>query len=504
MIAPRMAGPMKVLESVIQDLPDGLMISDRDGEILCFNAAAQRILGLQALDVGPDCRTQVYGCHLPDTVTPFPADQLPLAQALQGNVVTDVEIFIRNQHVPNGVWISSSAAPWRDGDDGVSGAVVVFRDITRQKRSLETVERLSSAVEQTADAVIITDMKGTITYVNPGFEQMTGYSREEAVGQTPRLLKSGKHDARFYRALWDTVIGGGVFRGTLLNKKKGGQVFHAEQTISPVKGSDGRHAFLVSVLKDVTDRLRNEQLQVEMEVARQVQQRLYPKSAPRLPGFDIAGAAYPAETMCGDLFDFFPMPGDSLGLTVADVCGHGIGPSLLMAQTRAYLRSLALSCFDVGELLRRLNEILVVDSDVKDYVTLLAARLDPRARTLVYASAGHVSGYVLGRDGEVRDRLDSTGIPLGMFEGQRFPSSRTLSLEPDETVILLTDGIAEVGELEGNAFGTGRLLRFIKEHRTESASRIVEGLYRAAKRFQTEGPQIDDMTIVICKVEPES
>jgi PAS domain S-box-containing protein len=169
---------------------------------------------------------------------------------------------------------------------------------------------------------------------------MTGYSREEAVGGTPHLLKSGKHETRFYQDLWKTVLDGRVFSGSLINRKKGGQLFHAAQTISPVRGSDGRHAFLASVQKDITERLQNEQLQVEMNVARQVQDRLYPKSAPRLPGFDIAGAAFPAATMCGDLFDFFPMPGGCLGLAVADVCGHGIGPSLLMAQARAYCRAL--------------------------------------------------------------------------------------------------------------------------------------------------------------------
>jgi serine phosphatase RsbU (regulator of sigma subunit) len=255
------------------------------------------------------------------------------------------------------------------------------------------------------------------------------------------------------------------------------------------------------VLKDVTERLRNEQLQVEMDVAQEVQQRLYPKSAPRLPGFDIAGAAFPAATLCGDLFDFLPMPGDCLGLVVADVCGHGLGPSLLMAQARAYLRSLALSCFDAGELLRRLNEILVVDSDVKDYLTLLIARLDPRARTLAYASAGHSTGYLLDRGGEVRERLQSTGIPLGMFAGRDFPSGPTLSLEPGETVILLTDGITEIGELDGNAFGEDRLLKFVKDHRHDSASHIVQGLYGAARTFETKRPQTDDMTVVICKVE---
>jgi sigma-B regulation protein RsbU (phosphoserine phosphatase) len=486
---------------VIRDLPEGLMISDRNGRILCFNAAAQRILGLDALDVGPDDRTWVYGCRLPDAVTPFPPDRLPLARALRGEVVTDVEIFVHSEHVPAGVWISASAAPWRDEDGMVSGGVVLFRDVTGQKRSLENTERLSSAVEQTADAVIITDMKGTIEYVNPGFEQMTGYTSGEAVGRTPRLLKSGKHDARFYQDLWSTVLGGGVFRGTLANRKKGGQLFHAEQTISPVRGSDGQNAFLVSVLKDITERLRNEQLQVEMDVARQVQQRLYPKSAPRLPGFDIAGAAFPAATMCGDLFDFLPMPGDCLGLAVADVCGHGLGPSLLMAQARAYLRSLALSCFDVGELLRRLNEILVVDSEARDYLTLLVARLDPRGRTLAYASAGHVTGYLLDRDGEVRERLESTGIPLGMFARRGFRSGPTLSLKRDETVVLFTDGLTEIGELDGNAFGADRMLEFVKNHRHDSASNIVQGLYRAAKKSEVKGPRTDDITVVICKVD---
>jgi sigma-B regulation protein RsbU (phosphoserine phosphatase) len=195
------------------------------------------------------------------------------------------------------------------------------------------------------------------------------------------------------------------------------------------------------------------------------------------------------------------MPGDCLGLAVADVCGHGLGPSLLMAQARAYLRSLALSCFDVGELLRRLNEILVVDSDVRDYLTLLVARLDSRGRTLSYASAGHVTGYLLDRGGDVRERLESTGIPLGMFAGRGFRSGPTLSLERDETVVLVTDGITETGELDGNAFGADRMLEFVKNHRHDSASDIAQGLYRAAKSFEIKGPQTDDVTVVICKVE---
>jgi PAS domain S-box-containing protein len=154
------------VEFVMHELPVGIMVSDAEGRIVSFNASAQRILGCEAFDVGQDDRTRAYGYHVADTVTPFPADRLPLTRALRGEIVTDVEIFVRNENVSSGVWISASAAPWRNEDGGVSGAVVVLRDITSQKETLEKIERLSSAVEQTADAVIITDMKGTITYVN--------------------------------------------------------------------------------------------------------------------------------------------------------------------------------------------------------------------------------------------------------------------------------------------------------------------------------------------------
>jgi sigma-B regulation protein RsbU (phosphoserine phosphatase) len=135
-------------------------------------------------------------------------------------------------------------------------------------------------------------------------------------------------------------------------------------------------------------------------------------------------------------------------------------------------------------------------------MTLLLTRLDPRARTLAYASAGHVTGYVLDRSGEVREELKSTGIPLGMFAEHAFPSGPTLSLEPDEIVVLFTDGVTEAGESHGGAFGADRLLDFIRSHRHDPASRIAEDLCQTAQSLQDDTPQIDDMTVVICKVEP--
>lgn len=498
------APPPLLFESMIRELPVGVMACDERGEIVWFNAAAQRILGLEALGVGPEERARAFGCRQPETFAHLASDRMPLARALQGEVVADLEILLRNEQVPFGAWIRASAAPWRDEERGVSGGVVVFREVTGEKRSLEDTELRSNALEQTADAVLITDIDGVISYVNRGFERMTGYSRAEAVGATPSLLRSGVHDGRFYADLWRTVLGGEVFTGTLVNRRKDGELFHAAQTISPVRGSDGRLAHLVSVLKDITESLRHEHLEIEMEVARQVQQRLYPRGAPRLPGFDLAGAAFPASTMCGDLFDYFPMPGGCVGLAVADVCGHGIGPALLMAQARAYLRCFASSTCDVGEILHRLNETLVVDSDQRDYLTLVLVRLDPRQRTLSYASAGHVTGYLFDRAGEVRERLASTGMPLGLFGGRGYGSSTILSLDPGETLVLTSDGITECGEAAGEAFGAKGLVDFVRGHRAESAESLVAGLHRAALDHCAGSAPTDDMTILICKAEETS
>jgi PAS domain S-box-containing protein len=312
----------KVLESVIECLPDGVIVADLSGTFLIFNNAAKQILGIGPRAVPSPDWAQTYGYFLPDGVTPYPNDQLPLARALRGEEVSDAEIFVRNERVPEGRWINANALPWRDETGATRGGLVIFRDVSDGKKSQERNERLSNVVEQTADSVFMTDRTGAIVYVNPAFEQVTGYSRDEALGCTPRLLKSGEHDRHFYKELWDTVLGGRVYRGTLLNRKKNGQIFHSEQTISPIAGADGQSEYLVSVAKDITERLRSERQEAELEAAHAIQQRLYPRESPQIPGFDIAGAVRPAESLCGDYFDFFPMPSGCLGITIADVMGH--------------------------------------------------------------------------------------------------------------------------------------------------------------------------------------
>jgi PAS domain S-box-containing protein len=124
------------------------------------------------------------------------------------------------------------------------------------KENEETLKKLSSALEQTADHVLITDKQGTIEYVNPAFERLTGYTKEEVIGQTPRILKSGKYTQEFYKKLWQTILSGQVFRATILNKKKNGDLFYEEKTISPLIDSQGNITHFVSTSKDISERMK--------------------------------------------------------------------------------------------------------------------------------------------------------------------------------------------------------------------------------------------------------
>lgn len=122
----------------------------------------------------------------------------------------------------------------------------------------ESLRKLSRAVEQSADTVMITDLRGLIEYVNPSFETLTGYSRQEVIGKTPSILKSGEQDSESYRELWQTILSGNVYRSILANRKKNGETYYVEESISPIRDSQGQTTHFVANGRDLTDRLRLE------------------------------------------------------------------------------------------------------------------------------------------------------------------------------------------------------------------------------------------------------
>ena len=156
-------------------------------------------------------------------------------------------------------------SPLLDPKGQLIGIVGVSSDITERRQAEETLHTLSSAVEQTIDTIIITDREGTIEYVNHAFEAMTGYSSEEVVGKTPRILKSGIKGPQHYQAIWETILSGKVFRGEFVNKKKTGQLFYELTTISPIFDKNGIITHFVATGVDIFNHKQTEEALHESE-----------------------------------------------------------------------------------------------------------------------------------------------------------------------------------------------------------------------------------------------
>ena len=373
-------------------------------------------------------------------------------------------------------------------------------DITSKIVDKENLKMLSNAVEQTADSVVITNDQGIIQYVNPAFTETTGFSADEALGRTPRILKSDKQDEAFYKKLWKTILNENSYKGTVINRKKNGELYWSQQTITPMKDKAGKITNFVSVLKDITELIDKQEQEAKLKIASDLQERLL-KAKISVPGFDIKGKTYSAIETSGDYFDFILMKDDSIGIVIGDVCGHGIGAALIMVQTRAYLRMLSKLETDPGVILTQINQALAEDLDDTHYVTFLFARLNPKNNLLEYVNAGHIPAYLIKNSGEKDEILESNGIPLGILKDFTYLKSKPIKLEPGDILALITDGIVESKLLDEEEFGYDRTLDVIKSNRQATSEQIIERLYQTTRSFVNHQTQEDDITSIICKVD---
>jgi PAS domain S-box-containing protein len=235
--------------SVIEHGSDGIVLLDRESRFIYANPSTARLL---------DCPIhQLIGCSVSEFVH---VDDREAVQQRLGELIQNPRTFRTFTFRVKGLngacrWIEAEGSSLLDDPD-VSAIVGRYRDVTD---TAQAFEKLSSAVEQSADSVLITDRDGVIEYVNPAFEAMTGYTREEAIGRTPKMLSSGQTPQRVYRALWNTILSGQVFRVTIVNKKKNGQLYDEDQTITPIRDVSGTIKHFVSTGRDITQRKRTEE-----------------------------------------------------------------------------------------------------------------------------------------------------------------------------------------------------------------------------------------------------
>jgi PAS domain S-box-containing protein len=349
---------------------DGILILAADtGEVLDVNPFLTRLLGYSWADL--------RGKHLWDigafrdissSKEAFRAlqendyiryEDLPLETA-DGRLV-DVE-FVSNVYLEDHVWVIQCN----------------IRDISERKRGDAERERLRLAIEQVGEMIVITDPTGTIDYVNPAFERVTGYSRGEVIGRNPRMLKSGQQDDAFYRQLWSTIAAGGTFSGRLVNRRKDGKLFTEEATISPVRDSAGRIVNYVAVKRDITEHLR---------LASQVQQAQKMESVGRLAG----GVAHDFRNMLTVIIGYAQLALDKVDPSLPlhddlkEILGAANRSSAITRQLLAFARKETISprLLDVNAtvegMLRMLRSLIGEDIELawKPGVEVWPVRMDP-------------------------------------------------------------------------------------------------------------------------------
>jgi sigma-B regulation protein RsbU (phosphoserine phosphatase) len=239
------------------------------------------------------------------------------------------------------------------------------------------------------------------------------------------------------------------------------------------------------------------QMDREFALAREIQQRLLPEDPPPLPGYELHGSNVASRQVSGDYFDFRPRSDGKIYATIADVCGKGVGPALLMASLQASFHAWADEGVPVAEMTARLSEAIARRTGPDRFITFFLLLLDPSTGDVEYTNAGHNPGLLLHADGTIEE-LGSHGLPLALFPGRPYGSSK-LALKADDLLCLYTDGVTEANDPAGNEFGMPRLKEFLVGQVRQSAQDIESALGRALEEHAQGEPFADDRTLVMVR-----
>ena len=241
-----------------------------------------------------------------------------------------------------------------------------------------------------------------------------------------------------------------------------------------------------------------ERIEQELRVARLIQQTLLPKHVPDLPGYQLAAYYQPAREVGGDFYDFLELDNGHLGLVVGDVTDKGVPAAIVMATTRTMLRASAQRLDSPGEVLKRVNDVIVRDIPPNMFITCLYAILDPETGLLRFANAGHDLPYRRRRrtsSSGGAEELRATGMPLGLLPGMSY-EEKEIVLQRGDSVLFYSDGLVEAHDPEREMFGFPRLQGLVGAHRSDGSAMVNFLLGELARFTGDQWEQEDDITLV--------
>jgi sigma-B regulation protein RsbU (phosphoserine phosphatase) len=252
-----------------------------------------------------------------------------------------------------------------------------------------------------------------------------------------------------------------------------------------------------SLAREAAQRERNDR---EMEIAREVQQRLFPQRIPEIGGLSLAGMCRPALGVGGDYYDLIELDDGRLGLAIGDVSGKGISAALLMASLRASLRGMIMDGpRDLAAVMQKVNRLVYEASANNRYATFFFATYHPSTRELRYVNAGHNPPVLIGTGKAKTFRLDAGGLPVGLLPHALY-EEQSLTLDSGDLLIAYTDGISEAMNVDDQEWGEERMLSAVRCSQPASAAETLRTIVGAADEFTAGAAQHDDMTLLLMKL----
>lgn len=327
----------------------------------------------------------------------------------------------------------------------------------------------------------------------------------DALHPAQREERAGEHDV--LRAIKSTILVQIKQRNELVGilsfgpRRGGFQYSVADREL--LMSIAGQLALIIDNARLTERMVVQERLRRELALAAEVQQRLLPSQAPKTNGMEIAGFCEPARGVGGDYYDFIKFDNSQLGVAIADVAGKGMPAALLMSTVQATLRSLTARngsmISDLSAIVSKLNRLLFNSTKGEHYVTFFYAMFDQTTQCLTYVNAGHNPPIYLRADSEFR-QLTSGGLVAGAFEHAAY-EQETVQMKSNDLLFLYTDGLTEALNVEGEEFGTNRMMETLKSIASLSADQIRDVVARRVKEWCAGMSLYDDLTFVVMKVK---
>src|SRR5450432_1825885 len=251
----------------------------------------------------------------------------------------------------------------------------------------------------------------------------------------------------------------------------------------------------------IEEQKQRQRLENEISIAREVQNQLFPKRLPSVPGVEVEAICKAARSVSGDYYDFIQLTPTHIAVAIADISGKGISAALLMASLQAALRSQLLmsgsETLGTDELVSRLNKHLVRNTADDRFATFFIAVYDSATRTVRYTNAGHLPSFLLSKNRV--DRMDKGGMVLGVYEESEYEEN-SLTVPHDALLVGYSDGLVEPENVYGEEFGIRRLLEAAVRVQSAAPSSVAESLMTTAEEWAGSADQADDMTVIVARM----